>query len=94
MGDELNEKTSQLIGVFSGSYFRAVTDPTFFGKNSSNPFSRSYFFGQLVFYLRTFVQRCIIDEVNMHFCKLSMDLLASGLFTFCGCCKMSGSILI
>ena len=50
MGDELNEKTSQLIGVVSGSYFRAVTDPTFFGKNSSNPFSRSYFFGQLVFY--------------------------------------------
>ena len=28
--------------LFSGSY-----GPTFFGKNSSNPFSRSYFFGQL-----------------------------------------------
>ena len=31
----------------SGSYFRAVVDPKFFGHKSSNPFSRSYFFGQL-----------------------------------------------
>ena len=57
MGDELNEKRPSLLGqlsfgqlsiwALSGSYFRAVVDPTFFGKNSSNPFSRSYFFGQL-----------------------------------------------
>ena len=57
MGDELNEKRPSLLGqlsfwqlsiwAVSGSYFRAVMDPTFFGENSSNPFSRSYFFGQL-----------------------------------------------
>ena len=48
MGDELNEKTSQLTGVVSGSYFLAVVRLYFFGENSSNPFSRSYFFGELV----------------------------------------------
>ena len=48
MGDELNEKTSQLIEVVSGSFFLAVVRLYFFGENSSNPFSRSYFFGELV----------------------------------------------
>ena len=57
MGDELNEKRPSLLGqlsfgqlsiwALSGTYFRAVVDPTFFGKKSSNPFSRTYFFGQL-----------------------------------------------
>ena len=57
MGDELNEKRPSLLGqlsfgqlsiwAVSGSYFRAVMDPTFFRENSSNPFLRSYFFGQL-----------------------------------------------
>ena len=48
MGDELNEKTSQLIEVVSGGFFLAVVRVHFFGKNSSNPFSRSYFFRELV----------------------------------------------